>query len=195
MILATAMLSASTVTTGIYAIDRLQDAVNSIASGELTAGSSLDVRGRSHLYFAQHYSSFLRGSFDAGREIEAFASTDFDDSLIRQNPHSLIIELHALFGAFGLAALVLLATAFTSRVRTKLGAVRGFALLMAIVAFSTVPSQVLHFHPFFLLVTLLAAGDCGARSRRAVRDLRRDDREDAATRGRLSGVSQPGSPS
>ena len=158
LVAASVAVTATEGQSGFYLIDRTYGAFSELLSGEVQPGSSLDVRGRSHLFFLENYGSFLGGSFDASRPFDVFANTGFDDSLVKVNPHSLVIELHALFGLFGLLIILGLAFALALLLARRLGRVRGAMAGVAIVFFSAVPSSVLQFHVFFAVVTLIAHG-------------------------------------
>ncbi|MBL8995934.1 MAG: hypothetical protein JNL44_01310 [Gemmatimonadetes bacterium] len=152
---------------GIYALDRTYYAFSDLLTGDVETGSSIDVRGRSHMYFVTHYGNFVFGSFDASRPFASFRNTGFDDALVRLNPHSFLIELHALFGLFGLAVLLLFAIALARMLGRRLGVAAGVAAGAVIAFYSSVPSSILQFHAFFVLVTLIVLSDApGARERR-----------------------------
>jgi hypothetical protein len=118
------------------------------------------VRQQSHLYFVTHYGNFLLGSFDLSEPFAAFRNTRFDDALIRVNPHSLVIELHALFGLFGMLVVTLLASSLMLLLVRHLGAPLAMIVGPMIALYSSVPSSVLQFHVYFVLVALIA---CAAR--------------------------------
>lgn len=143
---------------GIYVIDRTYSGVAEVWTGDVAAGSSLDVRQRSHLYFVRNYGNFLFGSFDASQPYPSFRNADFDDSLVRVNPHSLVIELHALFGLFGLLICLLLALGLALPLAHSVGGIGAVFCGATIAFYSSVPSSVLQFHVYFVLVTLIAVG-------------------------------------
>ncbi len=146
---------------GIYVIDRTYFAAAELIAGDVEAGSSLDMRGQSHLYFLEHYGNFMFGSFDASEPFASFRNAEFDDALVRVNPHSFLIELHALFGVFGLAVLVLLSLSLFVSLWRQVGGVLAVGAGAAILFYSAVPSSILQFHLFFTFATLIALGGAG----------------------------------
>lgn len=143
---------------GIYLVDRTYFAASELIAGDVAAGSSLDMRGQSHLYFLEHYGNFTFGSFDASQPFASFRNAGFDDALVRVNPHSFLIELHALFGVFGLAVFVLLGGPLLLVLWRRVGGVLALGAGAAILFYSSVPSSILQFHLFFAFATLIALG-------------------------------------
>lgn len=143
---------------GIYVIDRTYFAASELFSGNIEAGSSLDMRGQSHLYFLEHYGNFTFGSFDASKPFASFRNAEFDDALVRINPHSFLIEVHALFGVFGLAVFALLSLSLFASLWRRVGGILAVGAAAAILFYSSVPSSILQFHLFFTLVTVVALG-------------------------------------
>jgi len=96
----------------LYAVDRTLFTIIELLSGSVDINSSVAVRYESWLYFFSEYYRFISGSFVAGEVFPQFVNARFDTSLIALNPHSFIIELHALFGfgGFLIFALLFIAT-------------------------------------------------------------------------------------
>jgi len=156
---------------GIYVIDRTYYAAAELIAGDVEAGSSLDMRGQSHLYFLKHYGNFTLGSFDASKPFASFRNAEFDDALVRVNPHSFLIELHALFGVFGLAVFLLVGVSLILSLWRRVGGILALGAGAAILFYSSVPSSILQFHLFFAFATLIALGGVDV----ANRPVRADD--------------------
>lgn len=139
-----------------YAIDRLFFTVIEMISGSLDSQSSASVRYESWAYFFHEYSSFLVGTFSAGRIFPQFLNAPFDTSVISLNPHSFIIELHALFGFGGLIISVALFFSIykcMSRNYTVWSLIYVFCSIFLLV---NVPSSILGSGSTYALIALLA---------------------------------------
>lgn len=140
---------------GIYAIDRTLFAISEILLGSLDHQSSASIRFETWVYFLREYSAFMFGAFEAGIVFPQFLHAPFDASLIAINPHSFIIELHALFGFGGLIiSIALFLSIYKSLSRFYSGWLFVY-VLGSILLLVNVPSSILGSGTTFALITLL----------------------------------------
>lgn len=140
---------------GIYAIDRTLFALNEILSGSLADESSLSVRYQSWKYFLDNYIYFMSGAFNAGERFPQFDGAQFDDSLISLNPHSYIIELHALFGFGGMVICILMIAAILINMFNSFEFWPSFYIFSSILLLVNVSSSILGSGSTYALITLL----------------------------------------
>lgn len=147
-------------TKGFYALDRLLITVNEIYRGEVGTESSVGLRAATHELFIRQYPSFLVGSFDASVALPQFQFADFDTTLMARNPHSMLIELHGLFGFVGLIVSLCLGIGLWRKLAASWRGVRLWYFFFSVLALSCVSSSTLHSGVFFALAAALATRTC-----------------------------------
>lgn len=142
--------------TDIYAFDRLLTTVKETIRGEIEPDSSIALRTATHLFFLQEYPRFLLGSFNSSNPLPQFRSADFDTRLMAQNPHSMHIEFHGLFGFIGLIITLCLMIGLWRKLSENWHGIRHVYLFFSIVALTNIMSSTLHFHVFYTLASAIA---------------------------------------
>lgn len=141
---------------GIYGIDRTLFTFIEILSNSLDAQSSASVRYESWAYFFREYHRFIFGTFSAAGVFPQFLYAPFDTSLIQLNPHSFIIEVHALFGFGGLLiSIALFLTLYKSMSRHHKG-YEFIYIFFSVFLLVNVSSSILRSGSTYALIALLA---------------------------------------
>lgn len=140
---------------GLYSIDRFIVTILEILSGSLDVNSSISIRLQSLVYFLSNYNNFLWGIFEAGVPFTQFAYADFKTDLIELNPHSFVIEIHALFGIFGLFIIIGVFTSVFLLLLKKYNLFISLYLWISFVLISSIPSSILGISSYFALVACI----------------------------------------
>jgi hypothetical protein len=140
---------------GIYFIDRLLWTFYEWLNGTYAEESSFAIRKNVAEYFFKNLDIFIIGSFDASRPLPQFSAANFDTALISINPHSLLIELSALFGFFGIAISSLLAISLFLELKKSLWGIKLWFVFLSILALTNVSSSILSLGYFFALTAAI----------------------------------------
>lgn len=140
-----------------HIFEKISTLGNIIGAMMATGTASVDdvsVRERWSAYtgFFSHFFSLGFGSFEAENYVNIYKQ----GTLISENPHSLALELSALYGYFGLFAFIVLMTwlyfSVRGRVNGRLGA---GGLCFGVFVISCVPAAVINFSTFWILFYLI----------------------------------------
>jgi hypothetical protein len=142
-----------------YSFSRLMVTVREFIDGDLDQGSSLVIRAETYKFFILEYPRFLFGSFDASKVFPQFNYANFDISLMARNPHSMFIELHGLFGFFGLVVSSCLMIALWLKLSPNWSFLKSGFFFFSVLALTTISSSTLHIGSFFAMVAFLANRD------------------------------------
>jgi hypothetical protein len=138
-----------------YFFARLVNTITEIISGEVDAASSVSLRAETYMFFIKEYPRFLLGSFNASLPFPQFNIADFDVGLMSVNPHSMIIELHGLFGVFGLVISISMLMSLWIKLSSSWQGVKLSFLFFSLITLTFISSSTLHIGAFFGLVSIL----------------------------------------
>lgn len=145
----------------IYVIDRLLDVMR-ISSSGLSTENSIGLRILSHQMFLENFDEFIIGSFSPSHMCPQFSGLSYRSNLLEYSPHSLIIELHCLFGIGGTFVLSLFIFGLSLLFyESRINKSKRFLIFLVCIAVTTIPSNVFRSsHLFFslgLFIVSLAA--------------------------------------
>lgn len=140
-----------------HILEKLSTVTNILGSALSTGAThvtDVSVRERWSAYagFFNRFFSLGMGSFEAKNYLNIYKQ----GTLISENPHSLVLELSALYGYFGLLAFIFLLTWLYFSVRGRVGSRLGAAsVCLGVFIISCVPSSVINFATFWIFFYLI----------------------------------------
>lgn len=142
------------IATDIYAIDRAFSAFRIAPSG-LSTDNSIGLRILSHQMFLENFGEFILGSFSPSHMCPQLSYFSYNSTFLEYSPHSLIIEIHCLFGMFGTIIfslfIVAISILFYESKTSKLKVVLALLIFMAV---TTIPSGIFRSGQLFFSLTL-----------------------------------------
>lgn len=151
VVVASSWLSKSHIFEKLSTITNIIGAAVSSGAAHVT---DVSVRERWSAYagFFDRFFSLGMGSFEARNYVNVYRP----GTLISENPHSLVLELSALYGYFGLLAFIFMLMWLYFSVRSRVGSRLGATgLCIGVFIISCVPSSVINFSSFWILFYLI----------------------------------------